>query len=153
MENDIRPEQELESDVNKVSARSTSPYRLKYAAEVAVIRRDLGGLEEIRNKLGLSRRQITQFLMVDPSAWTRWMRDESKVPPHIYRTLAYLVQAHEGKSAHTDPLVRQQIRVLEGHLIEVQSKLRESERRQKFLVSLISVLFLAIFAVFFLLKS
>lgn len=56
-------------------------------AEVEVLKRDLGGLEEVRGKLGLSRRKVCQMLLVDPSAWTRWCRDESKVPPHIWKML------------------------------------------------------------------
>jgi transcriptional regulator with XRE-family HTH domain len=68
-----------------------SPLRLRYAAETKVFRDQHGGLEEIRLKLGFSRRKMCQLLLVDPSAWTRWMRDESRVPPHIYRSLEWFL--------------------------------------------------------------
>lgn len=69
--------------------RSKTSLRLRYEAEVRVIRRQLGSLEQVREELGLSRRKMCQLLMVDPSAWTRWMKDESRVPPHIWRSLQW----------------------------------------------------------------
>ncbi|MEZ4872529.1 MAG: hypothetical protein R2827_09870 [Bdellovibrionales bacterium] len=56
-------------------------------AEVEVIKRNVE-TEAIRRELGLSRRKISQLLMVDPSAWTRWSRDDN-APPHIYRSLQW----------------------------------------------------------------
>lgn len=70
--------------------RSKTPLRMRYTAEVSVIKRQIGDLDEIRLKLGLSRRKICQLLMVDPSAWTRWIKDDS-APPHIYRALEWYV--------------------------------------------------------------
>ena len=69
--------------------RSKTSLRMQYEAEAQVIRKKLGGLEEVRKELGLSRRKMCQLLMVDPSAWTRWTQDESKVPPHVYRALQW----------------------------------------------------------------
>lgn len=63
--------------------------RLRYEAEVRVIARKLGGLEDIRAQLGVSRRKMAQLLMVDPSAWTRWSKQPEKIPPHIYRALQW----------------------------------------------------------------
>ena len=71
--------------------------RRRYEAEKEVIRRKLGGLEEIRQELGLSRRKVCQLLLVDPSAWTRWLRNEDKVPPHVYRSFQWyfaLIEKH-----------------------------------------------------------
>lgn len=68
--------------------RSKTPLRIRYESEVMVIRRQLGTLEEMRLKLGLSRRKICQLLLVDPSAWTRWSKEDS-APPHIYRSMEW----------------------------------------------------------------
>lgn len=78
-----------------------SPLRMQYAAETKVFRDQSGGLENIRQKLGFSRRKMCQLLLVDPSAWTRWMKDESKVPPHIYRSLEWFLALNE--KAITNP--------------------------------------------------
>lgn len=75
--------------------RSKTALRLKYEAEVKVIRSQIGSLEEVRQSLGLSQRKMCQLLMVDPSTWTRWMKDEDRVPPHIYRALQWYLQLVE----------------------------------------------------------
>ena len=72
--------------------RSKTALRLKYEAEVKVIRDQIGSIEAVRNQLGLSQRKMCQLLMVDPSTWTRWIKDESRVPPHIYRALQWYLQ-------------------------------------------------------------
>lgn len=69
------------------SDKTKSSLRLRYEAEVKVIQKTLGNLESIRRELGLSKRKMAQLLLVDPSAWTRWTKDEASVPPHIYRAL------------------------------------------------------------------
>lgn len=75
--------------------RKRSANRLKYEAEIRVIRAKIGGLEEIRSRLGLSRRKICQLLLVDPSAWTRWTSPEGEAPPHIYRALEWYLMLTE----------------------------------------------------------
>ncbi|MCB0341488.1 MAG: hypothetical protein KDD59_04520 [Bdellovibrionales bacterium] len=75
--------------------RPKTSLRMHYEAEVAVLKKTLGDLEQIREKLGLSRRKMAQLLMVDPSAWTRWCRDDRKVPPHIYRALQWYLELVE----------------------------------------------------------
>jgi len=72
-----------------------SRHRLKYEAQVKVIREQLGSLEDIRQSLGLSRRKICQLLMVDPSAWTRWTRRGDDAPPHIYRSLQWYMAIND----------------------------------------------------------
>jgi hypothetical protein len=71
------------------SDRARSPNRLRYDSEIRLIQARFGGLEEIRGRLGLSRRKICQLLLVDPSAWTRWTAPGGRVPPHIYRALEW----------------------------------------------------------------
>lgn len=72
-----------------------SSQRLKYEAEMGVIRKSFGDLEEIRLKLGLSRRKMAQLLLVDPSAWTRWTSPGQTAPPHIYRALQWYLLLQE----------------------------------------------------------
>lgn len=72
-------------------SKKKSANRLRYDAEIRVIRARLGGLEEMRAKLGLSRRKICQLLLVDPSAWTRWTSPGGEAPPHIYRALEWYI--------------------------------------------------------------
>jgi hypothetical protein len=66
-----------------------NPLRLQYVAEVEVIRRKLGSIEDIRGALGLSRRQMCRLLLVDPSSWTRWVKEPERVPFYIYRALQW----------------------------------------------------------------
>lgn len=79
-----------------------SSLRMRYEAETKVFRSQFGGLEDIRQKLGFSRRKMCQLLLVDPSAWTRWMRDETKVPPHVYRSLEWFLALNERSLTHPE---------------------------------------------------
>src|SRR5438445_6815443 len=69
--------------------RSKTSLRMHYEAQVAVIRRQTGDLESVRLGLGLSQRKMAQLLMVDPSAWTRWVKQGDEAPPHIWRALQW----------------------------------------------------------------
>ena len=77
----------------RLVTRAKTSLRIRYEAEVEVIRRKLGNLEDIRKTLGLSQRKISQLLFVDPSAWTRWTKsgagNKDSAPPHIYRMLQW----------------------------------------------------------------
>lgn len=64
--------------------------RDEYFAEKKRIVEQLGSLDQIRTTLGLNRRQMCRLLLVDPSAWTRWVRTEA--PPHIYQALRWLLE-------------------------------------------------------------
>lgn len=75
--------------------RAKSSQRMRYEAEVRMFRSTYGGLEDVRRRLGLSQRKICQLLLVDPSAWTRWIRVEDRVPPHIYRALEWYISLAE----------------------------------------------------------
>jgi transcriptional regulator with XRE-family HTH domain len=74
--------------------RVKSSLRLQYEAQVRVIQGQIGSLEKIRSDLGLSQRKISQLLLVDPSAWTRWTRDEM-APPHVWRALQWYMTLKE----------------------------------------------------------
>lgn len=96
MEMDFDPSERTPLEPLTHRPRVKSPQRLKYDAEIQLFRSRFGGLEEVRKKLGFSRRKMCQILLVDPSAWTRWTRDEERVPPHIYRALEWYL-ALEGR--------------------------------------------------------
>jgi transcriptional regulator with XRE-family HTH domain len=87
-----------DSEVPPVDASKTrvfSAQRMKYSAEVQLIKNRWGDLEGIRKSLGLSQRKICQLLFVDPSAWTRWTKQEGSAPPHIYRALSWFLLLQE----------------------------------------------------------
>lgn len=77
------------SEGKNQDSKIKSSLRLKYDAEVLAITKQHGNLEDIRRKLGLSKRKIAQMLLVDPSAWTRWTSADGEAPPHIYRALEW----------------------------------------------------------------
>lgn len=76
----------LEGDLN---ARSKTSLRMHYEAQVSVIQKQSGTLDEIRLQLGLSQRKMAQLLLVDPSTWTRWTKQGDQAPPHIWRALQW----------------------------------------------------------------
>src|SRR5262245_16869396 len=65
-----------------LQSRNKTALRMKYEAEARVFLQKYGGLENIRKNLGFSQRKISQLLLVDPSAWSRWVKDEKdgKIP-------------------------------------------------------------------------
>lgn len=77
------------------SDRLKSSLRLGYEAQVRVIRGQIGDLERVRESLGLSQRKISQLLLVDPSAWTRWTRPGGEAPPHVWRSLQWYLAMKE----------------------------------------------------------
>lgn len=77
------------------SHRSKSSLRIRYDAEVLLIKRKIGDLEYIRQTLGLTQRKMCQLLLVDPSAWTRWTKKGEDAPPHIYRSLQWYLALQE----------------------------------------------------------
>lgn len=95
-------------DFQENASGTKTATRMRYEAEIRVIRAQIGGLEDIRTKLGLSRRKMCQLLMVDPSAWTRWCRDEGKVPPHVFRALEWFMALNQ--KAYTDPAISSYLR-------------------------------------------
>lgn len=82
----------LEDDLNP---RSKTSLRMHYEAQVSVIQKQIGSLEQIRGDLGLSQRKMSQLLMVDPSSWTRWVKQGDEAPPHIWRALQWYLALRE----------------------------------------------------------
>lgn len=75
--------------------RSKTSMRMHYEAQVSVIQKQVGNLEEIRENLGLSQRKMAQLLLVDPSSWTRWTKQGDQAPPHIWRALQWYLALRE----------------------------------------------------------
>ena len=86
---------EIIDDISASSERSKTSLRIHYEAQAAVIERQLGGLEGVRSKLGLSQRKMAQLLMVDPSAWTRWNRSGTRAPAIVWRALQWYMILQE----------------------------------------------------------
>ncbi|MBK8202692.1 MAG: hypothetical protein IPK68_10385 [Bdellovibrionales bacterium] len=112
-----------------------TPLRLKYEAETAVIQKRIGHLEDIRSSLGLSRRKMAQLLLVDPSAWTRWTKNEDSAPPHIFRALQWymaLIDKQPGWHPQNSFNSGDVVKIHEERLNQVQSDL---ERQISYLKS------------------
>jgi transcriptional regulator with XRE-family HTH domain len=94
-----QPEFHAGNDLGFVSEtggiRAKSSLRIRYESEARVILQSLGGLEGIRQRLGLTQRKLAQLLLVDPSAWSRWLKDESRVPPHVVKALQWYLQLED----------------------------------------------------------
>lgn len=88
------PEKEI-NEGGVLDPRAKTSLRMIYEAQKEVIRRQIGDLEGARATLGLSQRKMAQLLMVDPSAWTRWMISKEGAPPHIYRALQWYLTINE----------------------------------------------------------
>lgn len=93
-ENDPIGGQHVDFTENKAKIKSKD--RLHFEAQVEVIKKQIGNLETVRRKLNLSQRKMSQLLLVDPSAWSRWVAEEQEsAPPHIYRALQWYMSLQE----------------------------------------------------------
>jgi transcriptional regulator with XRE-family HTH domain len=93
-ENDPIVAQHVDFTENKAKIKSKD--RLYFEAQVEVIKKQIGNLETVRKKLNLSQRKMSQLLLVDPSAWSRWVAEEQEsAPPHIYRALQWYMSLQE----------------------------------------------------------
>ncbi|MBK9322512.1 MAG: hypothetical protein IPM97_06095 [Bdellovibrionaceae bacterium] len=95
LNNEILLKGDLNSVKQDLGIRSKTSLRMVYEAQVLVIKKQLGSLEKIRTDLGLSQRKMSQLLMVDPSAWTRWNKSGEEAPPHIWRALQWYMALQE----------------------------------------------------------
>lgn len=89
----------------KANKDAKSEQRIRYDAEIELIRRRFGSLEDMRMALGLSQRKMAELIMVDPSAWTRWTKgSDGDAPPHVYRALAWYMELREKLSHEISPV-------------------------------------------------
>lgn len=84
----LKPNEAVFSESSELS--KDIKLRDAYLLEREQIKASLGGLNQIRLSLGLSQRKICKLLLVDPSAWTRWLKTDA--PPHIYQALRWLME-------------------------------------------------------------
>ncbi len=151
MDFEIHNNPENQKIVSKVSERSRSANRFLYEAEVELIKRELGDLETIRKSLGFSQRKICQLLMVDPSAWTRWMRGD-RVPPHIYRALSWYLMVIEKSPLTHKPnyetlkvqmeMIIEELEVARGQIRILRSRFIAAVLGAGIFVTVMSLLFL-----------
>ncbi len=96
---------------------SLRPYQL----EVQRIKDKHGDLDQIRMKLGMSRRQTCQLLLVDPSAWTRWIKTDA--PAHVYQALNWLLELKKTNPEAAGPVnLHTRVEKVEGlFALKVQS--------------------------------
>lgn len=108
-----------QDEVGSASRGAKSAARIRAESQVEVLKRRLGTLEQIRAELGLSRRQISQLLLVDPSAWSRWTAPGNDAPPLVYRALAWYL-AVEDKYPALDVSFWLQALPAKAHLEEIE---------------------------------
>ncbi len=118
-----KPENEGES-----ALKSKSSLRMHYEAQAQVIQNQIGDLETVRARLGLSARKMCQLLLVDPSAWTRWKKGENP-PPHVWRALQWFMTIQEKIPGLTpqyfvgkDPAVVQENILAQFREVQLQSE-------------------------------
>lgn len=101
--------------------RPKSEKRLRYDEVVQGIREKHGSLEEMRKRLGYSQKQMSELLLVDPSAWTRWVKDGESAPAHIYQALAWYFDSRvDGKVASHSDSVKEPIKSLPWQIDKIE---------------------------------
>lgn len=113
------------------SPRNKTQLRNFYENQVQLIKDQFGDIDKIRQDLGLSQRQMAQLLMVDPSTWTRWSKQKSGIPPHIYRALQWLMIIKDQVPNHSAIPVRSaQVKLAQQLDAQFFEKQKESEKKR-----------------------
>lgn len=111
--------------------RAKSTLRLVFEAEKELIIARSGDLEFIRHRLGLSARKLCQLLLVDASAWSRWIKNPKTVPPHIYRALEwYLLVQDKHPSLHPAVFLSSRFHFGKGNGALDEKKLKELYQKE-----------------------
>ncbi len=139
--------------------RLKTALRLKYEAEVRAFKTRYLSIENVRKTLGFSQRKMCQLLMVDPSAWSRWMKDETKIPPHIYRALEWLLLSQEKNpdllrvmsaglmsSGGGSGVSKAETQALEGKIQALEGEIHELKRKNLAATAKFMILLLGLFA-------
>jgi hypothetical protein len=120
------------ANVEELKSHFKTSLKMHYDAQTAVIERQLGGLESVRSKLGLSQRKMAQLLMVDPSAWTRWNRPGIKAPGVVWRALQWYMILNEKVPGLTpNYFLGPSSDVLSERLSKFEQKIGDLERKLK----------------------
>jgi hypothetical protein len=141
---------ELNAKGSRKKERSTGVLRQSYFQEKEQIIREIGNLDEIKFKLGLSQRKLCRLLLVDPSAWTRW--NKTGAPPHIYQTLKWLLELQrvnpdmavprdfDSKITFIHTSAQEKILALEIQIRELQKAIKEQSINNELMATLTSAL-------------
>jgi transcriptional regulator with XRE-family HTH domain len=106
--------------------KSKTSLRMLYEAKANLIRKQLGGLKGVQSELQLSQRKLAQLLMVDPSTWTRWVKNEDSIPPHIWRSLEwYLALQDKVPGLTAQHFIGRSTDEIEERFIVLQKELKE----------------------------
>lgn len=97
---------------NQASLRAKSQQRIRYEAQLEVLRKKHGGLEAIRQRLGFSQKQMCELLLVDASAWSRWIKHDENAPAHIYQALDWYIEARDLRSVKPSVQVQRDMRAV-----------------------------------------
>lgn len=135
------------SERAQARSRAKTSQRLKYEAEIMVLKKEIGGLEDLRIKLGFSRRKICQLLMVDPSAWTRWTAENQDAPPHIYRALKWYLDSKTHQISRFETQI-QTIQASNQALIDQIARLEKQQRQMRIFISAISAAMIGLLTYF-----
>lgn len=68
---------------------ATRSLNQQYYGEKENIIKEFGSLEDMRMKLGFTKSQIAKLLLVKPATWSRWEKNPSKAPPHIFQAVKW----------------------------------------------------------------
>ncbi|MEQ1664649.1 MAG: hypothetical protein ABL927_04660 [Bdellovibrionales bacterium] len=93
------PSERLRAIRDDILRRTDQSEYFNVQYQVELLKQKIGGLEKARERLGYSRRKICQELLVDPSAWTRWTKNNiESAPAHVYKMLSFLIDAADRTS-------------------------------------------------------
>ncbi|MEK6553901.1 MAG: hypothetical protein AABZ31_01575 [Bdellovibrionota bacterium] len=95
--------QEIE---NENLSRPKTQQRIRQEAQLEVLRKKHGSLEDIRRELGFSQKQMGELLLVDASAWSRWIKPGEDAPAHIYQALDWYLEARDIRSVFKSELTQ-----------------------------------------------
>jgi hypothetical protein len=124
MKTEAKPSEKKTIGKRELASSHRTKNRDVYVGERERIKQEIGGLEEIRGKLGLSQRRVCQLLLVDPSAWTRW--NKSEAPPHIYQALRWLLELKKVNPEAAGPIdLTKRVDFIQAN---TQTKIRELEQ-------------------------
>lgn len=97
------PSERLRAIRDDILRRTDQSEYFNVKHQVDLLKQKIGGLEIARERLGYSRRKICQELLVDPSAWTRWTKNNTdSAPAHVYKMLSFLIDAADRTSNYSD---------------------------------------------------
>lgn len=129
-------------DIGEGAPKAKTSLRMLYEAKANLICRQLGGLLGVQRALGLSQRKLAQLLMVDPSTWNRWSKNEEQIPPHIWRSLEWYLALQDKvpglTPAHFTGVSLEQLderfdvlanELRQGQLAEEQSQSRQTHQK------------------------